>query len=496
MGDLSRSIVIITALIYDNLERRDMRLGQTSVVHFGSRLIGSLLGFAATLYIARNLGGSVLGTYFLFVAVLIWLKTLFGSGIHYAIKKRLSETDSDGGKLGAGILVQLVIYIVVVAGLLLFRATVKNYLGFDRIWLLILGLGSMLALSLVSAALHGEQKVHLSALLRPLNVVIRSGIQIAVVLVGLLGGGLAGLAWGYIAGAAVAACAGIILLTIRPLRPSRADVYSILDFTRYSWLSGIEERSFSALDTIILGLFVSSNLIAYYEVAWNLASLLAIFGTSLAQTLFPTISQLDSEGDHEEVSSLVTDSLAYSGLFLIPGLVGGLMIGDIVLGVYGSEFKTATIVLPILIIARLIYAYEAQLISSLNAIGHPDTAFRVNLVFVSTNLGLNIVLVWLYGWVGAAVATATAALIGFILAYAALSQIITFEIPGREITYQWVASALMAAGIYGVDSVTVISISPVLDALVYVCLGTIVYFLALGVLSRQFRRTARNNIPG
>ncbi|MDZ5813300.1 oligosaccharide flippase family protein, partial [Halorubrum sp. AD140] len=260
-----------------------MRLGQTSVVHFGSRLAGSLLGFAATFYVARELGGSVLGTYFLFVAVLIWLKTLFGSGIHYAIKKRLSEADGDGSKLGAGILVQLIIYLIVVAGLLSFRDTVKNYLGFDGIWLLILGLGSMLAFSLVSAALHGEQQVHLSALLRPLNVVIRSGLQIVVVFVGLLGGGLAGLAWGYIVGAAVAACAGIILLTIRPLRPSRADIYSILDFARYSWLSGIEERSFSALDTVILGLFVSSNLIAYYEIAWNLASLLAIFGTSLAQ---------------------------------------------------------------------------------------------------------------------------------------------------------------------------------------------------------------------
>ncbi len=469
-----------------------MRLGQTSVIHFGSRLISSLLGFVATLYIARELGGSVLGTYFLFVAVLIWLKTLFGSGIHYAIKKRLSETDSDGGKLGGGILVQLVVYSIVVSGLLVFQDSVESYLDFNEIWLLVIGLGSVLTFSLVSAALHGEQKVHLSALLRPLNVVIRSGIQIGVVIFGLLGGSIAGLLWGYIVGAAVATCAGILLISIQSLRPSRADIKSILEFTRYSWLSGIEERSFSALDTIILGVFVSSNLIAYYEVAWNLASLLAIFGTSLAQTLFPTISQLDSEGNREEVSSLVTESLAYSGLFLIPGLVGALMIGDVVLAVYGSEFKQATIILPILVIARLIYAYEAQLVSSLNAIERPDIAFRVNLVFVCANIGLNVILVWLYGWVGAAIATAAAALLGCVIAYFALSQIIDFVIPSWELGYQWIASAFMTGGIYILDGM--ISISPMIDAVVYTGLGATVYFLALGLLSSRFRETIWNNI--
>ncbi|MDB2250575.1 polysaccharide biosynthesis C-terminal domain-containing protein [Halorubrum ezzemoulense] len=472
-----------------------MRLGQTSVIHFGSRLVGSITGFVATLYIARELGGSVLGTYFLFAAVLIWLKTLFGSGLHYAIKKRLSETGSGGGELGAGILVQLVVYFIVVVGLLLFRGTVESYLGFNGTWLLAVALVFVLTFSLVSAALHGEQKVHLSALLSPLNLFVRSGIQLAVVFFGLLGGGLVGLIWGYIAGAAVAASAGIILLSIWPLRPSRADVESILNFTRYSWLSGIEERSFSALDTVILGLFVSSNLIAYYEVAWSLASLLAIFGTSLAQTLFPTISQLDSEGNHDEVGSLVTESLAYSGLFLIPGLVGTLLIGDIVLGVYGTEFQKATIVLPILVVARLIYAYEAQLISSLNAIEHPDTAFRVNLVFVCTNLGLNILLVWFYGWVGAAIATTMAASIGFVLAFIALSRIIDFELPSREIGFQWAASALMAGGIYIFDNVITISVSPIINAVVYIALGATIYFLALGAFSRRFRRTVWNNIP-
>jgi O-antigen/teichoic acid export membrane protein len=49
------------------------------------------------------------------------------------------------------------------------------------------------------------------------------------------------------------------------------------------------------MDTLVLAIFVSNSLIAVYEVAWNLASLFAIFGSSISRTLFPEISKLSSE---------------------------------------------------------------------------------------------------------------------------------------------------------------------------------------------------------
>jgi O-antigen/teichoic acid export membrane protein len=47
-----------------------MNLGQTSVVYFVSKLLGSVLGFVATIYFARVLGAEVLGQYALVLALI------------------------------------------------------------------------------------------------------------------------------------------------------------------------------------------------------------------------------------------------------------------------------------------------------------------------------------------------------------------------------------------------------------------------------------------
>jgi O-antigen/teichoic acid export membrane protein len=249
------------------------------------------------------------------------------------------------------------------------------------------------------------------------------------------------------------------------------------------------------MDTIVLGVFVAPNLIGYYEVAWNLASLLAIFGTSIAQSLFPTISELNSEGKRDEVGEFVTDSLAYTGLFLIPGLFGAVLIGDLLLRIYGSPFQQATTVLVVLIVARLIYAYEAQFVSTLNAINHPELAFRVNIAFVLANIVLNVLLVWAFGWLGAAVGTASAAAIGLVAGFRALRQVIWFAVPWGELARQ--ASSAMAMIVALIPLRTLLSgaTTPIIDVLLLVGAGAGVYFGTLLGVSARFRTTVQNNAP-
>lgn len=473
----------------------DVRLGQTSVINFGSTLLASIAGFVATLYIAQELGSATLGAYSLFIAVLTWIKTGFGSGLHYAVTKRMSEIGDNSRDLGAGLIVQTVAFVFVSLGLIAIRDPLNEYLSFRGTELLILTLGVALAFSFVISTLHGEQKVHVAALLKPIDRVIRSGVQIGVVFLSLLGGGIAGLVWGYVAGAIVATVAGITLVSVRPRLPDREHFENVLGFTRYSWLSGLEERSFSAMDTVVLGAFVSTNLIGYYEVAWNLASLLAIFGTSIVQTLFPTISELASNDEYDAVGDLVTDGLAYLGLFLIPGLLGVLVVGEHVLQIYGSEFQRASTVLVILVAARLIYAYEAQFISTLDALNHPEVAFRVNLVFVTTNLVLNIAFVSLFGWLGAAVATGIASCIGLVLSFQALRSFVEFDLPIREFANQLIAAVIMGGIVLLGEPFVVQRIAgPMLAALLLVGGGAAVYFLTLLGISVQFRTTVRDNV--
>ncbi|TKX52447.1 hypothetical protein EXE42_16250, partial [Halorubrum sp. SP3] len=119
---------------------------------------------------------------------------------------------------------------------------------------------------------------------------------------------------------------------------TRERLVSIYSFAKYSWLGSLKSKTNNYADILILGLFVPSNLIGVYAIAWNIASFLTILGSAIETTLFPEFSQLENKDDYTEIANLLGKSLQYTGLFVIPGLFGGILLGDRILRLYGSDF--------------------------------------------------------------------------------------------------------------------------------------------------------------
>lgn len=466
-----------------------MRIGQTSFVSFLSQFLSSVIGFLATVYITRSLGSAVFGEYMLVIALVIWLQVIGVLGIENAVTKRLSESGPSSGTFTAGVALVLAAFTLLSVAVLVFADQINNYVGASVAIYIPLLLFAGMGFKFIAAALRGQHKVHLASLLRPFDRTLRSAIQIVVLFVGF---GLVGLLAGYIVAGIVTSAVGLYYLSVSLKRPGGEDFRSIVSFAQYAWLGRLGSRTFSSMDTIVLGFFVSSSFIGYYEVAWNLASILAIFGVAIAQTLFPEVSRTASEGDQEQVGSLITDSLSYTGLFLIPGLVGSYLIGDLVLRIYGNEFQQAMTVLVLLVSARLVYEYGNQLINGLNGIDRPDLAFRLNLVFVIVNVGLNVALVALYGWIGAAVATLLSAVLTFVLAYHLFTQLITITVPLVEIRNQVLAALGMGAVVY---VGRLLLPERVLAGVALVAVGGAAYLLFLAAISEDFRTTVRRNLP-
>ncbi|EMA45098.1 lipopolysaccharide biosynthesis protein [Halococcus saccharolyticus] len=470
-----------------------MRIGQTSLVHFGSQIATSIFGFVVTVYLARELGDAVLGNYFLVVAVLVWLKVLGGQGIQMAVRKRISEGADEDEYLGAGLGLQLLTFGLLAAGVLIFREQVNDYVRTEAALPLVALLFTGLLLWQVRAALEGRHRVGLSSLLAPLDRTLRGILQVGVVAVGL------GTVWWLLSGYAVAefvtAAVGLALLGLRPRLPTREQVASMVDYAKYSWFSGIESRTFASMDTLVLGVSafaISSGQIGTYEIAWNLASILAVFGASISTTLFPAISELSNADDFDAIDGLIDDAIAYSGLFVVPGLVGCLVVGERVLAIYGPEFTKGYTILVVLVVARLLYVYQSQFTNVLSAIDRPEITFRVNVAFVATNLGLNFALVYTVGWLGAAVATATSAAVGLVLSVGYLRRYVTIPVPTDELVSQAVAAVVMGGVVYAARGYAGVGIAWTFGL---VALGGCVYFAMLTGLSRRFRATIGRNLP-
>ena len=473
-----------------------MRIGQTSAIYFLAKVTGSILGFLATVYLARVLGAEVLGQYALVLALVTWLGIGGQVGFNKAITKRISEGEDPARYGGAGLVVMGAMMAVVALGVAVFRTPVNAYVGAPVAEFVVLLLFVTLYKSFINASLQGNHLVHVYAILSTGKQATRAIAQVA--LVALVGLGLTGMLWGYAIGYVLTATIGLYVLGLRPALPGKRHVVSLFEYAKYAWLGSMRSRTFDTVDIAVLGFFVTQGLVGIYSVAWSIGKFLDIFGSAISSTMFPEMSKLSTDDGPGAVAGLTEDALTYAGLILVPGLVGALVLGDRIMEIYGEEFVPGTDVLAILILALLVYTYNKQLLNTLNAIDRPDLSFRANAIFIVTNVVLNVVLIWQLGWVGAAVATCLSAAVALAFAYRYAHSQVPFSIPVREFSYQWTAAVGMGVVVFGLRSVGETQwIADYNAAFVFalVGVGAICYFGGLFVLSRSFRTTVSQNLP-
>ena len=466
-----------------------MRFGRTAAIYFASQVVLSLAGFLATFFIARLLGASALGTYMVAVALLFWLKVP-ANGVSASIAKRVSEGRQRGEYVSAGFVVAGTIACLASVLVFIFSGSVNRYVGASVSGILILLVWSNVFFDSVAAGLTGQKRVAHEGFVRVLERVGRLGGQVVLI---LLGYGVAGLIVGHSLSLLVAGVVGLAVFDVRPKLPSREHLRSLADYGQYSWLGSLQAQMFGWMDTTVLAFFVASSLIGVYEVAWTLASTLALISVAVQQTLFPELSDLGVDERYERIHHYLNEGFVFVGIFAIPGLFGAAVLGPEILRIYSPEFTRGATVLLVLIIARTIAAFGSQLVSTINAIDRPDVAFKINAVFVVMNLVLNVGLISVYGWYGAAVATALSATLSLILGYYALSALIGRpQIPFMEIGMEIVASVVMAAVL-----VWLAGIAPQnhFVTILLVAAGAAIYTIVLITISIRVRRKALSLLP-
>ena len=479
-----------------------MRIGQTSFVVFGSTLLSSVFGFVATVYFARVLGPEVYGIYAIIVAVTAWLKLFGDLGISNAVTKRISEGAEQGAYMAAGGLLLATFAFVVTIGLVLGQEFINSYISdweayveFSVVWFIIGLLLAWLAATFVLQVLHGQNLVHIAGMLEPVKTGLRSALQLGLV---FLGFHLAGMIIGYIIGVTIAAIIGTLFVTIKLQRPRRRHIVSLYDYAKYSWLGGLKSRTYQDVDIIILAALVPIALVGIYAIAWSFIKLLKLFGKAVSSAVFPEISYLSTQESLDATSGFIEDAITYGGFIAIPGAIGGTLLAERLLLIHGPEYVPGTEVLWLMLFGVIFWAYMRQCLNALNALDRPDLSFRVNLIFVASNVILNILLILEFGWVGAAIASLLSTCCGFLIAYAFLKRIVDIRFPLREVGNQATAAVVMGAVILPVDQIlrsTEILPFNVVGLLLLVPLGATIYIVTVFALSPSFRTIIERNLP-
>lgn len=476
-----------------------VRPGRTTIIHFGSQVVLSVTGFVATFAIAYLLNADGLGLYAVAAAMGHFWLVIPAEAVGSAITKRMSEREAPGAFMFAGYLLNVIVGITLAMSIYVIGSFLPDFVPVNNVFFQVLTEYRLqIALLVISsvafrtslAVLDGAKMVAVEGAVQASERLIRTCLQIGLMLGGF---GVSGLLLGQTASMALTGIVGAVLHDVTLERPTRRHIYRVLSYARYSWLGSLKSRVFGWMDTLVLSFFVGSSLIGIYEAAWGLASLLAMVSASIRRTLFPELSELATSGNRERVHHFLNEGLAFGGIFVIPGLFGAAIIGERVLRFYRPSFGKGALILLILVGAYVIEVYGSQFVSVINAVDRPDVAFRVNIVFVTVNLVLNVALVYEFGWYGAAAATAITSLVWAGLALYSLGKIIgPPDIPLSPIAMQVAASFIMTGVVYVVEPLVP---STRLWTLALVGLGAGVYVITLIAISKRIRNKAQSLLP-
>jgi O-antigen/teichoic acid export membrane protein len=466
-----------------------MGVKKSTIVHFLSQILTSISGFLATLLIARYLGAETLGNYAVVVALLFWV-TIPTGAINSAMIKRISESDKNNEYFSAGAIIICCFALVIFFLSQLGSGLINKYVGAQVAFPFALIVIADIIFHIGDAPLRGKKAVDTAGLFQTLERILRTGFQVGLIFAGYT---LSGLIYGHTAALVTSGVIAITVSGVSPTLPNRTHFKKIIEYARYAWAGTLESRSFVWADTIILKFFVASSLIGIYEVAWTLAATLGLLVRSVNQTLFPEISELSAKDQNGLILDYLNSSFVFIGIFIIPGFFGSMILGERLLRIYGSEFVSGSLVLLVLIVSQLFYGFGGQFRMAINGIDRPDIAFRISIATILSNIALNFIFIYQFGWYGAAIATTVSAGVSLILSYRALGRLLgTPTFPWKQVGFEFVASIGMSAIIF-VCKLLLPTNSYVTVTIVFI--GAFTYMIILIGVSGRIRKEVISLVP-
>lgn len=213
-------------------------------------------------------------------------------------------------------------------------------------------------------------------------------------------------------------------------------------------ITALAEMAIYSACTIIMGIFLSSQVIGYFGAADPIARLPLIISVSIATTILPASSAAFSTKNKKLLTHYVTRSYRYALIFVIPMSLGIAILAKPIMGlVYftNSSYILGASSLSILVVGMAFYSIFAVSSSIVQGIGNPRIPMYVLLAGTVITIILNFVMIPIYGIEGGALATTIAT---FAMSIPIL--LITLRMTEVNLPYMQFIKIIMASAIMSV----------------------------------------------
>ncbi|MCF6276477.1 MAG: flippase [Candidatus Magasanikbacteria bacterium] len=192
-------------------------------------------------------------------------------------------------------------------------------------------------------------------------------------------------------------------------------------------IAAIFARVYSYADSILLSKLAGNEAVGWYSIPYKITYAFQFVPLAFVAALYPRFSEY-FVSDKKKLSELFEKSLRYLLIVVFPISVGiAVLAKDIILTIYTPEFSNSILPLQILV-GSLIFSFISFPIGAfLNACDRQKIQTVIVGFVMVVNVGLNLILIPIYGVVGAAISALVGNILLAVLGYTIVPQVIKLK---------------------------------------------------------------------
>ncbi|KAF5079823.1 Lipid II flippase MurJ [anaerobic digester metagenome] len=210
-------------------------------------------------------------------------------------------------------------------------------------------------------------------------------------------------------------------------------------------IAGFAELALYDIGTYVIGHFMASEYVGYYNAASPIARLPLVISMSIATAALPAASEAFSLNDKHLLRTYILQSYRYVTLLVLPLSVGTIVFAAPIIGLLfpNPAFLNGTGALQILSAGMLCFTVYVVSASICQGLGKPNLPMTALVLGTIIDLVLSFIMVPVYGINGAALATTIAAVFIMVTVLGKTLQMTDAQLPKGDFTKIIIASIIM-----------------------------------------------------
>ena len=422
-------------------------LARSVIINLLGSVASLVLGFASSVLIARWLGPSDRGLLALFQSIAQFAMTLASIGVPMAVLYYASRPGASTRRLlGTSLAATAALAVVLIPLAAIFHEPLSRAFSHGEGGMLWVLAAVLVPVTFLDWTTHNQVIAKLRfGLWNTLNIVGKAvSVLLAIVLVGVLGYGVAGGLIAILAASFVmiAGCLPVLLRDGRP-RFDRSLLGTLVHYGSRVQLNNIFQNVNYRFDVIVLQFFRPLREVGYYVVAQVIAELVLVLAASFQSSVIPLVA--GSDGDDRDRTTVL--AIRHHGILAAVACVANVFIGTaLIVWGYGSAYTPAIVPMLVLLPGIWWLGTGSVVTSDLRGRNRPGTASTVSGIAMVVTIVLDLALIPPFGVLGAAIASVAAYTTQGVLSAIALSRVSglsvrTLLVPERDDFHSYARAA-------------------------------------------------------